>query len=261
MNISITIIGFNEENHLRELLPQLKWADEIVYVDCESEDASKIVAKENGCRVYSQPNSLNLNINKSYAIDKAKCDWIFYLDPDERITPSLEKELKNIHKDPVNSAFRLNRKNYCFGVWLKYGSQYPDEQIRFFRRKFAHFPNKHVHEKLIIRGNIGALSNDLLHYPYINISQFLKKFDFYTSIEAKYLLEDGVKINVTNTVKFLLFKPFTRFLRRYLLKRGFVDGFPGLFFAIFDALNFMVRYFKLWELLRTSKKQRTNSIS
>ena len=254
MNISVTIIGHNEANHLKELIPQLNWADEIVYVDCESEDNSLKLAEKKGCRVFSRPNNTNLNINKSYAIKKAIFEWIFYIDPDERISEQLGQEIKKVIKDTKNSAFKLNRRNHCFGVWLKNGSQYPDVQIRLFRKNSANFANKHVHEKLSVKGEIGILKNDLYHFPYTNISHFLRKFDFYTGIEATYLQNSGIRVTFFNTVKFLLLKPFSRFVRRYLIKGGFKDGFPGFFFATFDALNIVVRYLKLWEYTKISKK-------
>ena len=254
MNVSVTIIGHNEVNHLLELLPQLNWADEIVYVDCDSQDNSLNVAKTNGCRVFSRPNNYNLNVNKSYAIEQAINEWIFYIDPDERISEKLGTEIKKVIKNTNNSAFKLNRRNHCFGVWLKNGSQYPDVQIRLFRKNSATFPNKHVHEKLSIKGKLGILENDLHHFPYTDISQFLSKFDFYTEIEASYLQNSGTRVTFFNSIKFLIFKPLTRFVRRYIIKGGFRDGFPGLFFAIFDALNFVVRYLKLWEYTKISKK-------
>lgn len=248
MNLSITIIGHNEIEHLRELLPQLKWADEIVYVDCESHDGSLEVAREADCRVYSRPNNTNLNVNKSYAMEQANGDWVFYVDPDERIPEILVSEIEKVIQDTTNSAFKLNRRNHYFGNWLRHGSQYPDTQLRLFRKDSAHFPNRHVHEKLVVEGSIGKLNNDMLHFPYLNISQFLSKFDFYTRVEAGYLRDSGVRITAGNSLRFLVLKPFSRFFRRYFLKGGFRDGLPGLFCAIFDALNFVVRYFKLWEL-------------
>ena len=248
MNLSITIIGHNEIEHLRELLPQLKWADEIVYVDCESHDGSLEVVREAGCRVYSRPNNTNLNVNKSYAMEQANGDWIFYVDPDERIPEFLVSEIEKVIQATTNSAFKLNRRNHYFGNWLRHGSQYPDTQLRLFRKDSAHFPNRHVHEKLVVEGSIGKLNNDMLHFPYLNISQFLSKFDFYTRVEAGYLRDSGVRITAGNSLRFLVLKPFSRFFRRYFLKGGFRDGLPGLFCAIFDALNFVVRYFKLWEL-------------
>ena len=248
MNLSITIIGHNEVEHLRELLPQLKWADEIVYVDCESHDGSLEVARETGCRVYSRLNNTNLNVNKSYAMEQASGDWVFYVDPDERIPEILVSEIEKVIRVTTNSAFKLKRRNHYFGKWLRHGSQYPDTQLRLFRKDSAHFPNQHVHEKLVVEGSIGKLENDMLHFPYLNISQFLSKFDFYTRVEAGYLRDSGVQITTVNSLRFFLLKPFSRFLRRYFLKGGFRDGLPGLFCAIFDALNFVVRYFKLWEL-------------
>ena len=248
MNLSITIIGHNEIEHLRELLPQLKWADEIVYVDCESNDGSLEVVREADCRVYSRPNNTNLNVNKSYAMEQANGDWVFYVDPDERIPEILVSEIEKVIQDTTNSAFKLNRRNHYFGNWLRHGSQYPDTQLRLFRKDSAHFPNRHVHEKLVVEGSIGKLNNDMLHFPYLNISQFLSKFDFYTRVEAGYLRDSGVRITAGNSLRFLVLKPFSRFFRRYFLKGGFRDGLPGLFCAIFDALNFVVRYFKLWEL-------------
>lgn len=254
MNISITIIGHNEADHLKALLPQLKWAAEIVYVDCESQDDSLEVAESQNCKVFSRPNNANLNVNKSYAMDQSTGDWVFYVDPDERLPDDLVKEILHIVKNTQHSAFELKRRNHYFGQWLQHGSQYPDKQLRLFKKGAAHFPNQHVHEKLQVDGTLGKLKNDMHHFPYLNISQFLKKFDFYTGVEASYLHNAGIKVNTSNTLKFLLIKPVPRFFRRYFLKGGFRDGLPGLFCAIFDAMNYVVRYFKLWELEQIKKK-------
>ncbi len=88
----------------------------------------------------------------------------------------------------------------------------------------------------------------MLHFPYENISQYLRKFNFYTCLEAVHLKEAGLEINFINTLSYTLLKPLTRFVRRYIFKGGFRDGLPGLFCSLFDALNYVVRYFKLWEM-------------
>ena len=121
MTISITIIGHNEVDHLNELLHQLQWSDEVIYVDCESSDGSLAKAEELGCKTFSRPNDRNLNVNKSFAMDQASGDWIFYLDPDERIPSELVEEIREIVASETEySAFRLKRKNHYFGKWLKY---------------------------------------------------------------------------------------------------------------------------------------------
>ncbi len=246
--LSITIIGHNEGEHLRELLSTLQWADEVVYVDCESADDSLQIAREAGCRVFERPNNPNLNVNKAFAIEQASGDWIFYLDPDERLPEALQQEIRQTIAHPGQAvAFELNRRNHYFGRWLKHGSQYPDVQLRLFRRGKAHFPLRHVHEKLVVDGKIGKLTNDMLHYPYRNISQYFQKFNFYTSFEADFLYRSGVKPSFRNALRYWVTTPFWRFFRRYVLKGGFLDGWPGFFACYFDALNFVVRYFKLLE--------------
>ena len=96
----------------------------------------------------------------------------------------------------------------------------------------------------------------MLHFPYQNISQFLRKFNFYTSVEAEYLKDAGLEINFLNTFNYILLKPLTRFIRRYIFKGGFMDGLPGLFCSLFDALNYVVRYFKLWEMNQQKFRKR-----
>ena len=116
MTISITIIGHNEVDHLNELLPQLQWSDEVIYVDCESSDGSLGKAEELGCKTFSRPNDRNLNVNKSFAMDQASGDWIFYLDPDERIPSELVEEIREIVASETEySAFRLKRKTIISG--------------------------------------------------------------------------------------------------------------------------------------------------
>tara|TARA_B100000579_G_scaffold368477_1_gene329397 strand:- start:861 stop:1442 length:582 start_codon:yes stop_codon:yes gene_type:complete len=193
-------------------------------------------------------------------MEKATGQWLFYLDPDERLPAKLVEEIKATLKDTAHSAFRLNRRNHFFGHWLRYGSQYPDTQLRLFRNGKAKFPNQHVHEKLIVDGSIGKLSNDMLHYPYNNISQFLRKFNFYTGVEAVYLKDAGLEINFFNTLNYTLLKPVIRFFRRYILKGGFRDGLPGLFCSLFDSLNYFVRYFKLWEMNKQNPGNRKTEL-
>ena len=262
ITLAITIIGHNEIEHLRDILPRLSWADEVIYVDCESSDGSAIFAKKQNSRVFQRPNNPNLNINKSYAMDKSSQDWIFYLDPDERISAELADEIHSTISNPGEYvAFQLKRKNHYFGKWLRFGSQYPDVQLRLFKRGYGHFPQKHVHEKLEISGKTGMLNHNLLHYPYLSISQYIQKFNFYTSFEAQFLLDNGKTPSLLLGMQYIFLKPISRFIRRYFFKLGFRDGWPGFFAAIFDALNYLVRYFKLIELSKKANIPTNNDIS
>lgn len=256
MKLSFVCIGNDEHDHLKELLPQLmKIGDEVIYVDCESKDGSLELAKSLGCKVLQRQREMNVNINRTYAFEHATGDWIFYVDPDERFSKNIIDELRlAIDSDPEARGFKLPRKNYFFGEWLKHGGQYPDHQIRIFKKGFGLFKNRQVHERLHVDGKMGVLETAMEHYPYLTISQFIKKLDFYSTWEAKYLEKANTEVNFVNTMKFLFLKPLDRFARRFVLKSGFRDGIPGYFAALFDAIGWMTRYFKLWEMKKKPKK-------
>ena len=246
--ITISIIGHNEAENLPQCLESLKWADEIIYVDCESSDNSLEIAKKYTDRVFTRPNLRNLNVNKSFGIDQSTSLWVAYLDPDEFIPEQTAQWIRKEIKNPAYDAYIFPRKNHILGSWLKYGSQYPDYQLRLFRKDKAHFPCKHVHERLQVDGSTGKSPYPLLHHPYPTLEVCIKKFNFYTSFEALYLYENPP--SKLGGIKYLIFKPFSRFIKRYLFYLGFLDGFPGLLAAFFDMINFPMRYFKYLELKR-----------
>lgn len=252
MKLSFVCIGNDEFEHLSQLLPELvKIGDEVVYVDCESKDGSAEMAERVGCRVLKRARHMNANINRSYAFEHVTGDWIFYVDPDERFSQAIVDEIRaKVQADPEICGFKIPRKNYFFGAWLKHGGQYPDHQYRIFKKGHGHFNNRHVHERLQVNGKMENLETPMEHFPYLTIAQFIKKFDFYSTFEAKYLADANTQITLKNSWKFLFFKPLTRFVRRYIFKGGFRDGIPGYFAALYDALGWMNRYFKLWEMKR-----------
>ncbi len=254
-SISISIIGHNEAENLRQCFESIQWADEIVFVDCDSEDDSVEIAKKYTDKVFSRPNLENLNVNKSFGIEQTTSPWVFYLDPDEVIPEETAKWIIEEIKNPGYDAYLFPRKNHILGCWLKHGSQYPDYQLRLFKKEKAHFPLKHVHEKLLVNGEIGKSPFQMLHFPYPDLDIYLKKFNFYTSFEGKFLLENPP--SKLSGFSFIFFKPTIRFMKRYILKGGFLDGFPGFVAAFFDMINFPVRYFKYIEL----KRKKTTEIT
>lgn len=249
--ITISIIAHNEAENIERCLNSLLWADEIVVVDCESEDNTAQLAQKYTAKIFQRENNPNLNVNKEFAISKATSDWVFYLDPDEVLTPALADEIKQVIQGPGDRVgYWVKRKNYFFGKWLKHGGKYPDYQLRLFKRGRGRFPKKHLHERLQIDGPLGCLKEPFEHHPYNSLSQLLKKFDFYTTFEACYMKDQGIRVGFWNTLRFLILLPLWRFFQRYFLKLGFLDGVAGFIACVFDSLNFIVRYAKLWELER-----------
>lgn len=246
--IAFSIIGHNNAHELARCLDSVRWADQIVYVDCESGDGSLEIARRYTERVHERPNDTNLNVNKSFGFEQATTGWIFYLDPDEVIPPALAEEIRaTIARDPPENAFALPRRNHYFGRWLRHGGQYPDTQVRLFRRGKARFPCRHVHERLEVEGTTGRLREAMAHYPCETVQEAIQKVDFYSSFNADLLARQGARPTVGVACAYLLGKPLSRFVRRGLFKGGFLDGWPGMIVIAIASIDFVFRFFKLWE--------------
>ncbi|MBI4083189.1 MAG: glycosyltransferase family 2 protein [Candidatus Lambdaproteobacteria bacterium] len=250
-SIAFSLIGHNEAHVLPRAFASIAWADEIIYVDCESRDESLEVARKYTPNVFARPNTTNFNVNKSYGIAQATADWVFYLDPDEVIPPALAEEIRRlIESDPVENAFTLPRRNLFFGRWLAHGGQYPDRQLRLFRRGKAYFPCKHVHETLVVEGRIGRLREAMEHHTIDTALTALQKMDFFSTFNAQALARQGVEPTLGLALQYMAFRPWSRFIRRYVFKGGFLDGWPGFIQAAVSSIDFQVRFIKLWHWAR-----------
>ncbi|MCZ6628182.1 MAG: glycosyltransferase family 2 protein [SAR324 cluster bacterium] len=258
--ISVTVIGYNDAHLLPNALESVSWADEIVFVDCGSSDDSLTVARRYTDRVFEQPNRTNLNVNKSYAIEQAGREWVLYLDPDEAIPPALAEEIRGvISSNPRENAFRLPRRNHFFGRWLRHGGQYPDLQLRLFRRGKAHFPCVDVHESLQVEGSVGRLREAMEHYTCPTTFESLRKMDFYSTFHGELMVKQGMRPSIAMALSYMLFKPVGKFLRRYFLKGGFLDGWPGFLQASISSIDFQFRFIKFWQVKAQSVQDTAQS--
>lgn len=244
-SLSVVIITYNEEKNIRDCLESVKWAGEIIIVDGFSRDKTIAICQEYTNKIYQRENVSNLNINKSYGIEKAIGDWIVYLDADEQVSVDLSVEIKGVLSEESKfEAYKIPRQNYYFGRWLKHGGHFPDYQLRLFKSGKARFECRHVHERLQVDGRVGCLNHPLVHHSYPTISQYLKKFDFYTSFEANYMLQTKKRYSALSG---LVISPISKFMRRYFFKLGFLDGLPGFLACLFHSLGIIVSYAKYWE--------------
>lgn len=250
--ITVSIIGHNEAGDLKKCFESVKWADEIIYVDCESVDNSIEVAKQFTKNIFNRKNELNLNINKNFGFTKASSDWILYVDPDEEIPKEMAEWIQDEIKNPRAVAYTFKRKNININKWLKYGDQYPDRQLRLFKKEKAKFAEKGVHERLKVDGKIFDSPHFFHHYAYKTFSSYIHKNQFYSDTEANFLYEANLKPNFFLLLKLMIYKPLNRFIKRYFIKLGFLDGMRGFAAAFFDALNFPLRYMKFWEKFQKS---------
>jgi len=245
--VAAALIAHNEASELPGCLDTLSWADEIVLVDCDSTDDTAEIAERRGARVFRRPNVPTLNQNRNFGFDQAQSEWIFIVDPDERIPSALGNEIRRIIEDPnACTAYITYRRNYYFGRWLRYGGNWPDRQLRLFRKGKARYECRSVHEKIRVDGPIGMMQNVFEHHPYRTVSDYLRKFDFYTSRRAEEISAGPPGRH--SALKYCLLIPCARFIRSYVLWLGFLDGLPGMFASLFDAVGQFVGYMKACEM-------------
>ena len=253
--LALCMIVKNEEKNLRKYLPEhTDCIDELIIIDTGSEDDTIKIAEEYGAKVYELPWESDFAKLKNAAASYVKSEWMLILDADEKVSNRLKEEMRAVISGSSEcSGFYMPRKNYYFGRWLKYGGNYPDYQLKLFRKGKVLYRHPPIHPKIVIDGKIGYLKNALEHFPYEKVEDYLRKFDLYTSGDASYLKQKNMKVNFANSVRWIVIKPSIRFLKRYFIKGGFLNGMPGIFACIFDALNYPVKYFKLWQLYKNEK--------
>ena len=157
---------------------------------------------------------------------------------DERASPELRAASFG-----EQAAYSLPFRNHFRGVWLRHGGFWPDRHVRLFRREACRYdPRRTVHEKLIVEGPVGRLDAPILHFTYDSLQDCLAKMDRYGEQAARMLHGQGVRASAWE----IALRPLWRFLRGYVLRLGFLDGRPGLFFcgllAFYDFLAAANRY-------------------
>lgn len=272
--ISVVLATHNEARKLELCLKAVAdWADEIIIADGESTDDTITIAKKYGAKIIATTNKANFHINKQLAMDSAKGELVLQLDADEAVDAELAAWVKETHQallqqmaaqgvkkttaltlqpdQPV--SWWVKRRNWFLGRFMKKGGQYPDPVIRVYINGFARLPQKDVHEQMVSDGPVGWAEGHLLHYGTLDFSEYLQKFDRYTSFKAEQLHQAGVRVGWGSAWRYLIWQPKLTFWSLYLRHRGYVDGMAGFVFALFSGLHHVIAFLKLWEIETTPK--------
>ncbi len=244
MRISAVLITKNEERHVGPCLASLSFADEVVVVDSGSTDGTEAICRRDPrVRWHVEPWK-GFGPQKNSAVDKALGPWIFSIDADERVTPSLAEEIAALSPgDGGPAGYRVPRRSFFGKTWVRRGGWYPDYTIRLFRKDAGRFVDRSVHETVRLTGPAGTLSGDLLHYTYRDTEDFLERMNRYSTTGAKELRREGRRARPWD----LLVRPPWTFFRMYVLKRGFLDGATGFRLAVLYAMYTFAKYAKLGE--------------
>lgn len=252
-SISAVIVTYNEERNIEECLETARWMDEIIIVDAYSTDMTVELCKNYTNKIFQRPWP-GFGKQKNFAIDQANSDWVFILDADERITDELKNEIVDILKGKKSNnitGYRLPRKNYFYGKWIRFAGSYPDYQLRLFRKGSGKLDDFEPHNSFILNGQMGILKAPLIHYTERTIADHFKKYNNFTTLAAKEKQKTKGKVKWYD----LFFRPVSTFIKMYFFRQGFKEGIHGLIICIFGSMYTFGKYVKLWEMLQTNKNE------
>ena len=256
-NISAVIITYNAAETIGNCIEALKKvSDEIIVVDCFSEDNTPEICKEKNISFYQQ-SWLGYGPQKNFGISKASNNYILSVDADEIISDELAVSIINEKRLGLTGLYSFLLLHYYYIRFTKYGISRPAAKIRMFNKNNVKWNEREVHEALVIPGTekIKQLDGYLLHYSYTSISHQIKKINNYTGLGAKQLFKKGKK----NILLKLIFGPPINFFINYFVRLGFLDGIHGFVIAVLAAQESFIKYAKLWEM-KTKQKQNRNNI-
>ncbi len=244
VKITAIIPTLNEEIHIEDAIKSVSFADEIIVIDSFSTDKTVELAKKHQVNLIQRVFD-DFSTQKNYAIKKAKHDWIYVLDADERVTPALEKEILKAVENPKEFVgFYIRRTFYFMNKKINYGGVQRDKVVRLFLKSKCKYNGDFVHELIEPKGELGFLKKKIDHFSYRDFDQYILKLNHYAALKTKQLHNQGKKVNAFH----VLVKPTARFFIHYIIRLGFLDGFAGFVIAKTMAYGVLVRYIKLWEI-------------
>ena len=242
--LTVIVPCYNEEENIEACLKSVTWADEILLVDSFSTDRTLEIARRYATRIL-QHEYVNSAAQKNWAIPKASHDWILVLDSDERVSPSLEREITSLlAQGPKMQGYWIYRDNFLFGKKIRNSGWGRDSVLRLFEKTSASYEIKRVHAEIQL-AKTGRLQHRLEHHSVLSIDRWVEKINRYSSWKAQDKFEQGSRFPVMQ----LICRPFFRFVKDYIFRLGLCDGWRGFLIASMSSCAELIMSAKLVQLL------------
>lgn len=243
--LSVVLITHNEAENLAACLHGVTWADEIVVLDSGSNDGTTEIARRFTDKVFVNVDWQGFGQQRQRAQEMASCDWIFFVDADERVTPELREEIRSVlNSDDRHKVYAIPRLSWAFGSFIRYSGWYPDYVVRVFPRERVGYDAAAVHEKVLFADDMSMvqLHGNLLHYTFRDLEHWVNKTARYAAAWAKQRHQNGKK----GSIRDALAHAFGYFFMTYFVRCGFLDGRAGIILACLGAYSRFLKYTDLW---------------
>lgn len=247
MNGTLTVLILipNAGDRLPKCLESVRWADDLFcVVDPKTSDGSEEVARQFSNHVVVHE-YLNAAAQRNWALPQIESEWTLVLDADEWVSEELKAKVQQIIADPKSKdGYWIKRNSYFFGKLIKHCGWHRDYNLRLFRTRKGHYLEKRVHSRVVVEGEEGHLHEPMFHDTYRSFDEYFTTFQRFTTWSAEDLFEQGQRARWMDIV----LRPLSRFLKMYVLRLGFLDGYHGAVLCGLAACSVFTKYAKLWHL-------------
>jgi glycosyltransferase involved in cell wall biosynthesis len=255
--ISAYILTFNSAEKIEAAVISVLWADEIVVADSYSTDRTVEIAEAHGARVIQIPFSTFGDL-RNRAVEACRHEWIFSLDSDERCTPAVRDEiLALLAGTPAHDAYLVPRRNYMMGRWIRGSGWYPNYRPpQLFRKGAMRSTLDPMHDgyELLSNRPLGKLENAIWQFPFRNLEEILNKANRYSTLGARALKDK--RVSMWSAIGHAAWA----FLKHFIFKRGFIDGWAGFVIALGNFEGTFYRYAKRYEEMQGWKPPATEPV-
>jgi glycosyltransferase involved in cell wall biosynthesis len=242
--ISAYILTYNEAEKIEAAVSSVLWADEVVVVDSFSTDRTAELARSLGARVVDVPFE-GFGDLRNRAIEACNFDWIFSLDADERCTEAVRDEILTLLSGPPeHEVYMVPRRSYMMGRWIRGSGWYPNfRQPQLFRKGAIRYTLEPVHEGYEVFGerSVGTLQNEIWQFPFRNLEEVINKMNRYSTLGVPKLANKRVSMASA------FGHGAWSFIKHYIFKLGFIDGWAGFVIAFGNFEGTFYRYAKRYE--------------
>ncbi|MGB6452158.1 MAG: glycosyltransferase family 2 protein [Steroidobacteraceae bacterium] len=248
--LAACIITHNEADRIEACIRSAAFCDEIVVVDSHSTDSTRDIAGALGARVIEK-DWTGYRSQKEFAVHSAQYDWVLCLDADERVSEELRAEIERLRAGGFAgyAGWSIPRITDYFGQFLRHGNAYPDRLVRLFDRRHGGWVGREIHENTRVDGRIARLRGHLLHYSYRSLTDHEQRVLRYAELMARSMYASGRRGRLAPVI----LHSWWCFLRGYVFRLGFLDGWRGFAFAVVETHYVRQKYLKLYLLSRGLK--------